>query len=815
VTPMFSELRHSVRLLRRASSLSLAAVCTLGLAIGATAAVFSVVDKVLLQPLPIEGADRIVVIWPRDRTNAATIGEVAYASFQDWQTSVPELRNLAAVGSTTWTLILREGEAATIPVAAVSGSLFSLFGTPAASGRTLRPDDDRPGSSRVAVLSHDSWVRRFGSDPAIVGRGLRFEDAVYTIVGIMPEGFEYPHGAELWVPLVPQLVDAGARYQTDLLTEPGFGVLFVLGRLAPGVTLAAARERVSALIERGGGTAFHPGMIAALTPLDEYMFGNSRPALIALATCVVLVLLIGCANVAVLLLGRAAGRADEAATRLAIGATRLHIIRQSVVEASTLTILSAAVGLFLAYWTVAALVALAPSEVPNLGSVRIDGRTLLFTCAVTVLTALLVGLEPGVHASRWTLTHVLNGGARIVKSHRMRRGFVVLQVGLAIVLLVCAGLAGRSLTNLLRVDVGFDPTNVLTLDITLPGAPTERSNALYTALLPRVRALPGVEAAGAIFQRPLEHAGIGMDSTFVVEGQPTDVQLRAFEKNPIVNLETATPGYFHAIGMSVLMGRPFADADVMSAPRVAVIGDRLARRLWPGQDPIGKRILPPGQPGHGSTPPWATVVGTVRDGRYRGLTDPRFDLYLAYLQVVEMPVKHLMVRTSSDPLSLINAIRAETSRLEPNALVERAGAMSSVVDRATAPWRFSASTLGLLGLLALILASLGVYASLNQSVVERTREIGVRVAVGAMPREIAGLIAREGLLLTTAGIVIGLTVAAGIGRVLAGLLFEVRPVDPLTMVATAALFGSISAAATCFPAWRAARVDPASVLRRP
>jgi putative ABC transport system permease protein len=293
------------------------------------------------------------------------------------------------------------------------------------------------------------------------------------------------------------------------------------------------------------------------------------------------------------------------------------------------------------------------------------------------------------------------------------------------------------------------------------------------------------------------------------------MQLRAWERNPIANLETVTPEYFDAIGTHVIKGRAFADTDVLRAPRVAVVSEGLARRLWPGQDPIGRRILPPGQPGDGTTPPWATVIGVVRDGRYRGITDPRFDLYLSYLQVVEMPVKHLMVRASGDAVALVAAIRQATRRLEPTALVERAAPMSDFVDRATAPWRFSASTLGLLGLVALTLAALGVYAAINQSVVERAREIGVRVAVGANPREIVTLVAREGLGLTILGIAIGLGVATAAGRVLAGLLFEVSPIDPLTLTTMSGIFIVTSIAALVIPARRAARVDPASVLRRP
>lgn len=813
---MLQELGHSIRLLRRSPTLTIAAVCTLAIAIGASTAVFSVIDKVLVRPLPIDRPDRVVVIWPRERANPTAIGEVSYAVFRSWQDETRAFATLAGIGSVNWGLILQEGEPAELPVAAVSASFFPLLGTSAALGRTLLPEDDEHGAERVAVMSHGSWVRRFGADPHIIGRHLRFTKAVYTIVGVMPDGFDYPRGAELWVPVVPQLLDADAEWKVDILNARGFGVLFVLGRLKPGMTVDVARDEVSALMARETGTAFRPGTEAALTLLIEHIFGPTRPALLALGACVGLVLLIGCANVAVLLLVRAASRTHETAIRLAVGATRWRIVRQSLVDALMLTVLGGTVGLGLAYWTVDGLIALAPVNVPRLDAVRFDSRTFAFASTACLATALLVGLGPGFHASRWNLTNALtSGSSRLARSHRLRRVFVVVQVGLALVLLVCAGLVGRSFVNLLRLDMGFDPVNVLTLDVTVPDAPADRHNQFYTALLARVRAMPNVEAAGAIFLRPLEHTGIGTDATILIEGQRTELQFKDWELNPPTNFESVTPGYFRAIGIRVVRGRAFSESDIDRAPRVAIVSGRLARQLWPGQDPIGRRILPPGRPLDArGQPEWATVVGVVGDARYRGLLDLRFDLYVPYLQTPGLLVKHLMVRTSGDPLLLANAIRAEAQRLDSSALVEKVATMDQLVRRAIAPWRFSASTLGMLSLLALALASLGVYAVVSQSVVERTREIGVRVAVGAVPRQIAGLVLREGLSLTAAGIFIGLAAGIGAGRILIGLLYEVQPIDPLTLAAVAALFTVVSTAATLLPAWRAVRVDPVSALRQ-
>src|SRR5688572_11672211 len=481
---MLDDLRYSIRLLRRDVTLTIAVVCTLALAIGVNTAVFSVVDRVLVRPLPIDAPDRVAVIWPRERANPATIGEISNATFRSWRGELRSFSGLAAMGSANWKLILHEGDPVKLPVAAVSASFFPLLGTPAARGRTFFPEDDRGGGSRVAVISHASWTSRFAADPGIVGRTLRFKDAVYTIVGIMPEAFDYPRGVELWVPLEPQLVDASAQWQTDVVGDPEFGVLFVLGRLRDGLSFETAQREVSVLIARDAGKGFRPGMEAALTPLDEHILGTTRPALIALAVCVALVLLIGCANVAVLLLARAAARAHETAVRVAMGASRLRIARQSLSDAFVLAALGTAAGVLLAYWSVDALVAIAPDNVPRLDAVHVDARTMGFASLVCVITTLLVGIGPGLQASRWTLGRVLNqDGARVARSARVRQGFVVVQVALALVLLVSAGLVTRSFANLLQLEIGFDPVNVLTLDVSVPDAAPDRHHQFYTALL--------------------------------------------------------------------------------------------------------------------------------------------------------------------------------------------------------------------------------------------------------------------------------------------------------------------------------------------
>jgi putative ABC transport system permease protein len=814
---MVRDLLYSLRLLRRTPGLAVAAVCTFALALGVNIAVFSVVDRVLLQPLPIADANRVVIIWPHEKANATTVGEISHWTFRSWQQRAHSFDTLAAVGSVNWGLVLREsGEPATLPVAAVSASFFPLVRTPAARGRTLQPDDDRRGAGRVVVMAHGSWVRRFGADPNIVGRRLILSGHAYTVVGVMPEGFDYPRGAELWVPVVPQLVDANAQWNVDALESPGFGVLFVLGRLANGITLHEAEAEVSTLIARDTGTAFLPGMEGVVTPLREHVFGKTRPALLAVAVSVGLVLLIACANVAALLLVRAATRTHEIAIRAAMGATRWRILRLSLADALVLSALGGAAALLLARWTIDGTIALAPPDLPGLDAVQLNARTLLFAWIACLASAVFAGLIPGLHASGGNLSDVLKAGsARLTRSHALRRMFVAAQIAMAFALLVAAGLIGRSFMNLVRLDIGFNPSNVLTLNVTLPDASPLRQRAFYTALMGRVRAMRGVDAAGAIVVRPLEHTAIGNDAVILLEGQRVDPASRDWEQNPRTNYEAITSDYFKTMGIRVLRGRPFTDADSDRAPQVAIVSDALAQRLWPGEDPIGKRLIRPDAPRDTQGKPvWSTIVGVVQNVRYRGLTDLRFDLYVPYLQNPTEAVKHLMVRTSLDPISLAPAIRVEARRVEPTALVESVTTMDRMVGRAIAPWRFGASAIGLLSLLALGLAALGVYAIVSQSVVERMHEIAIRTALGAQSRNILRLVFGEGLVMTGAGTIAGLALASGTGRVLASLLFGVRAADPMTLSAIGLLLFIVSVIAMLVPARRALRLDPNIALRQ-
>lgn len=814
---MFRDLRYSLRLIHRSPGFAIAAVCTFAVAIGVNIAVFSVVDHVLVQPLAIRDAQRAVVIWPREQAHPTAIGEISYWTFQSWQQQARSFETLAAVGSVNWSLVLRgSGESATLPVGAVSASFFPLLGTRAAIGRTLLPEDDRPGAGRVVVIAHRTWIRRLGRDPTPAGRRLMLSGAPYTVVGVMPEDFDYPRGAELWVPVVPQLLDAGAKWGFDALTRPGFGVLFVLGRLRPSVSVASARTEVSALIAREAGTAFAPGMEAVVTPIREHIFGKTRTALLVIAIGVGLVLLIACANVAGLLLVRVGVRAHETAVRIALGATRWRILRLSLTDAVVLSAVGGGAGLLLAHWTVRGLLALAPSDVPRLDGVRVNGRALAFAWIACAVAAVLAGLAPGLHAFRHDAGIALKaGGSCLTRSHALRRVFVTAQVALAVSLLLGAALVSRSFLNLLQLNLGFDPMNVLTLEVTVPDAEAGRRRAFYEMFLERVRSLPGVDAAGAVLLRPLEHTGVGNDAGVVVEGPRVGPDSRAWDESPTTNYEAVTPEYFRTMRIKVLRGRSFSNADTNQAPQVVIVSHGLAERLWPLQNPIGKRLLRQGAPRDARGQPlWSTVVGVVDDVRYRGLTDVRFDLYVPYLQAPTDAVKHVMVRTSVDPMALVPAIRMEATRLEPTALVEAVTTMSDMVGRAVAPWRFGASALGIVSALAIGLAALGVYGIVSQSTVDRMREIAIRTALGAGAGDILRLVVVEGVVFTAIGIGVGLALAAAASSVVSSLLFGVRAADPMTLAAIAMLFFGVALIGMFLPVRRALRVDPAVALRQ-
>lgn len=820
---LLSDVRSAVRIFRSHPWTVATAIAMLALGMGASAAMFTVVRAVLLRPLPFAELNRLVVLWEQDQN--APVLEVSFANFADWRSQNRSFADMAAIASVNWDYTLHGGaEPSHVTYAPVSVSFFDVVGVEAALGRTFQKHEDAPDAVRVVVLSHGLWQRQFGGDPNIVGRTMTLEGAsppeVFTIIGVMPPAFDFPRGAELWTPVGRELAAQGRHQKSDIVTNRGYGVLYVIGRLKPVMDLSSARTDIDGLIQRIR-TAYQPSAQprrAIATSLTDYVFGQTRVALYILSGAVVLVLIIACANVASLLAVLGFARQKEMALRMALGAARLRVARQLLTESALLAGTASLLGLVLAWWAVQGLVSLSPADVPGLDAVRVDGRVFAFALIVGVLTALGVGLMPAWRAAAQPVADLLKDtGARATSGRRLTsiRGLIVgTQLAMATVVLVGSGLMVRSFVKVSQLDLGFDPSNVLTLTVVLPDSAYESitaKRAYFEQLLPRIQALPGVEAVGAIYQRPLAHGPIGMDSGIIVEGQP--LESATFRKNPLVNWESVTPGYFEAMRQPIVRGRNFTNADTDQAPRAVIISEGLARRMWPGQDAVGKRLLTlgAGRDAQGR-PRFQTIVGVVKDARYRELELPRLDVYVPYLQA-PIPVKDLVIRTASDPLPLLSVVQRHIRESSPQVLAERADTMPAIVSRAVAPWRFNMVVFAIFGALALVLTAGGLFGLMAHTVTQRTREVGVRMALGAQSRDVLTLVLRQALTLALAGIGVGVAIAYALGRLVSQLLFGVSPGDLTSFALVTLLLLVVVTLASYFPARRAAAVDPAVTFK--
>jgi putative ABC transport system permease protein len=801
------DLRYALRSLRRRPLLVVVAVAVLAIGIGASTAVFSVVDAVLLRPLPFADAGRLVVAWQRSPDNSVPFIEVSYPDYLDWRQQARTFESMAIIPTVNSGFVLAGEEPLQVQGRLVSGNFFDVLGVRARLGRPLRPDDDRVGADRVVVLGHGLWQRRFGADRAVIGRKIVVDGTPMEVVGVMPPAFRYPPKAEMWTPVVPAIPEAVANR--------GVCWAIVVGRLGPGARLAQAQAELDGIVARLAKAFPDAAADAAVVkPLTDELFGPARPALLVLLAAVLLVMLVACANVSALLLARAADRQREIAVRLALGASRGRLVRQLLCESALIALAGVAGGLVLAEWGLAALIALVPTDVPRLQDAAIDLRVLAFAAALAAAAALLSGLAPALVASRPALTDALESGARTAGPGSAQRSLQGLLVGaetaVALVLLLGAGLMAQTFQNLRRLDLGYDPRHVLALEVVAPHGKYEKPaewRSLYQRLVERIARLPGVEASAGVFLRPL-WGQMGNDWLFTVEGQ-SDADSR---RNPHVNLEAVTPGYFGTMRTPLLRGRDFTDRDAEGAPGVAIVSNDFARRYWPGQDPIGKRLkIPlPDSPYHLT---WLTVVGVVADARYREIQSSRLDLFLSYLQSPYGP-RHIVVRTTGDPLAVAPSVRAAVRDADRELLAEDVTAMETVVAAALGGPRFGMQLLSAFALAALALAALGTYGVMAFLVGRRTREIGVRMALGARATDVTALILRQGLRPVMAGLTVGLGASLLLGRALGALLYGVAPHDPATMAAAAVALAGIAAAACFLPARRAARLDPAAALRR-
>ena len=796
----------AVRRLRRRPGFTVIAIAILALGIGGAAAIFSVAHAVLLRPFPFREPDRLVLLWQNDTQRDQPFVELSYPTWRDWRERNRVFTDLAGMPSVNqgWVMTVDERPRG-VSGRIVTANFFSVLGVAPALGRGLLPDDDRVGAARVVVIGDGLWRDAFGADPDVVGGAAVLDGESYTIVGVMPPGFAYPRGAELWMPVVPAV---GA----EVAESAGVWWMSALGRLRPGLSVDDARREMAALALAYNREQFQTeGVTAVVTPLDEAILGDTKPALVALLGAVGLVLLVACANVAGLQLVELGERSHDLAVRLSLGASPGRLARALFAESLVLCAAGGAAGVLAAKAAVPALVALAPGDIPRLGAASVDGPTLAFAVLVSLASAALCGLAPMLAVRARGLSGALHDVSRsVVAGHgRLRLVLVVGEVALALVLLVGGGLLVRSFVALSEAPLGFDTDGVLCVDVGTPPALSDdvtKRRTFFGEMLRRVRALPGVEAAAVVTLRPLSGT-VGMDWPFTVEGQsPKDA-----ERNPLLNFETVSPGYFETMGIPLVRGRDFTDSDREDQPGVVVVSDALARRFWPDKDPVGQRIkipLPPTE----FHDQWLSVVGVAGDARYRELRVTRYDLYMSFRQSDHV-AHHLVVRAAGDVAPVAPLVRRAVQELAPELPAPAVTAMDHVVADALGGPRFAARLFSAFALVALLLAGLGLYGLLAWSVGRRTREIGVRVALGARPADVARLVLAEGVTLTAAGLGLGLLAALTSARVLAALLYGVEPTDGPTLAAASALLLGVALLACWVPARRALRLDPAAALR--
>jgi len=790
---------------------TLIAVVTLAFGVGANTAIFSAVNAVLLRPLPFAAEERLVVMWKHDQTASHPLVELSIPEFNDWRAGSQSFESLAAMPTSVYGygyVLTGRGEPVQIESSRVSADFFTTLGVRPLVGRTFRTEDDRPGAARVVVLSHRLWRDQFGSDTNLIGQTITLNDTGFSVVGVMPADFEFLKGVDIWSPVSASIGGGALQNRSAVFLQ-------AVGRLKPGVTREQAEAEMNAVISRIA--AAHPeteagGHRVVMTPVAEYLFGNARLALWLLLAATGLLLLIACANVASLLLARATSRRKEIAVRAALGASRWRVVRQLFVESLTLAIAGGALGVLLAYWLADLLVVVAPTDIPRVENVRIDAAVLTFSIAVTLLTAALFGLAPALTAARVNLTDALGDGSRTAgerHGNRLRGALVVGEIAVTLVLLVGAGLALRSFVKLQRVDTGFDTENVLTFQLRLFGKRYQDAKSVrdfYQQLIERLEAQPGVEAAGAVLIRPLEGV-IGWDVPYATANQSPDEAKR----NRVPNFEVVTPHYFRSVGLPLKVGREFTERDTEESPKVVIISEAMAQSIFaPGVDPVGQRLrlFDPTDPDNS----WRTVVGVVGDARYREVRDARWDVYVPYRQFA-FPVRYITVRTASDPAAFSAVVRREVAALDPQQAVTSVKTTAQLFSENVARPRFNSLLLGLLAALAALLAALGIYGVISYAVAQRTREIGVRIALGAQRGDVLRLVFKQGLTLIVSGIVIGLVGAFLLSRLMESLLFGISATDPATFIVVSLLLVVVALLACYIPARRAMKVDPMVALR--
>jgi predicted permease len=803
---LLQDLRYGLRMLRKSPLFTAVAIITLALGIGANAAIFSVVNAVLLRPLPYKDSDRLTVVLHEGRN------PVAPANFFDWQRQNRSFESMGA--AEYWTPNVNgTGNAEKLWALRTTSEVLPMLGVQPMLGRFFSAQEQEPGREHEAVIGYEFWQSHFAGSAQVIGQPVTLNGETYTVVGVMPRGFKFAPfwatKAQLWAPLV----------LSDRLDNRHGRSLRIFARLKTGVSLQQAQAEMT--IIAAGLEEAYPGTNedVKVQSLKEKVVGKVRPALLVLLTAVGFVLLIACANVAHMLLARSAARQKEIAIRAALGAGRARVIQQFLTESLWLAVTGGAAGLLLAFWGVRALVALSPADLPRVESIGLDLHVLMFVMGITLIAGLVFGLAPALRAAAPNLSDTLKEGGRGssegIRHNRLRSLLVASEFTFALVLLVGAGLMIRSFLALQNIDPGFNPHNLLSVVVSVTGTkeagPGERP-IFYQQLLERIRQVPGVQSASAINHLPLGGDIWGL--SFHIEGQPVPPP----SETPTAAFRVVLPGYFKTMNISVLHGRDVSDHDVLNTPGVVVVNDFFARRYWPKEDAIGKRITFDDLK---NNPKWLTVAGVAKNTVRSDWTEPPAEeVFLPYLQnrdYLEDAASHFtyltLVVRSSNPAALVPVIRGMAGSVDSSVVMSEVQTMDEVVADATAEPRFYLLLLAVFAAVALILAAVGIYGVMSYSVSRRTQEIGIRMALGAQTSHVIRMVVGQGALLATVGVVTGLIGALAVTRLMSGLLYGVRSNDPLTFIAVAVMLSAIALIASYIPARRAAKVDPMVALR--
>jgi predicted permease len=794
--------RQSIRALRKSPGFSALVIAVLAVGIGANTAIFSIVDGVLLKPLPFARADRLVAVDTRQRGEAE---DTSYPDFEDWHAQNTTLERLAVFGSAAMTLS-GVGEAASLPSSAVSADLFPMLGVAPLHGRVFGPEDHQRGAPRTVILSEGLWTRRFARDSAVVGRSITLDGDPFTVVGVMPASFEFPYNAEdpteLWTPI------RASRFAATWADQRDASFLRGIGRLRDGVGVAAAQAEFTTIASRLA--AQYPrnknrGIL--VQPYRDVLVSDVRLGLIVLSSAVAAVLLIACANIANLLLARGSARRRELAVRVALGASRAQIVRQLLVESLTLAAVGGAAGVIVAVWGVDLLVRVSPVQIPRLHGVHVDRAALVFAALASIATGVLSGLVPAFQLSRSDPSAALKDGERGgsgASGARTRQTLVVAEMAISMVLLAAAGLLVRSLVALQSVNPGFTTERAVAMQLLLPGANYPNAQAMrqfYRRLHDEIRTLPETSASAVATTLPLSGSDIGVG--IKIEGRAED---------PGARLSAAfwaiSPDYFSTMGIPLVKGRAFTDRDNESAPNTLIVSEAFAAKYWPGEDPIGKRVTI----GYNNTGP-REVVGVVGDVKQSTLAEPARPQMYATFEQTPWPFLTAIVRTSGSEETAAGALRGALAHIDPLQGAGEIRTLEAYVARSSATPRFTTFLVGAFAALALLLAGFGLFSVMAYTVAQRQREIGIRIALGARPSDVRAMVVRQAAAMGGIGLAIGLAGALGATRLIESLLFTVRPRDPLTFAAVSAVLLGVMLLAAYLPALRATRVDPIAALR--